>query len=267
MYAPALRPAPSLLSALSTSPAADRVAAALSARVWRASELGTAIAPVFPSGWPELDAQLPGGGWPCQSLTEILLPHTATCEWRLTGPALHAIAAEAGTVLLVGPPAPPHVPGLLHAGLNARQLVWIQAQTMAERLWATEQLIRANTAAAVLAWVPQALPEHIRRLQINALHCDALVCLFRPAEAGNQPSAAPLRVRAQPGSGWNLQVRILKRRGAPHEGVLHLPAIPGGLAGVLPPRLRKPRLALPSIEVSHAMGRTATRTGTLSLVH
>ncbi|MBC7939598.1 MAG: hypothetical protein H7Z19_07490, partial [Chitinophagaceae bacterium] len=30
---------------------------------------------VLSSGWPDLDAALPGGGWPARALTELLLPH------------------------------------------------------------------------------------------------------------------------------------------------------------------------------------------------
>ena len=269
MNAPAANGSPTPAAPLppsSLQPAA-RVAAALSASVWRASELGTAPAPVRSSGWPELDAQLPGGGWPCQALTEILLPRTGSCEWRLTGHALGSLATQEKAIVLIGPPASPHVPGLMHAGLDARHLVWIQAESMAERLWAAEQLIRANAAAAVLAWLPQARPEHIRRLQISALRCEGLVFLFRPEAACQQASAAPLRLRVQPGPDWSLQTHILKRRGALHEEAIFLPAIPGGLADVLPPRLRKPGLVRPASvpEVSHAVGRTAFRP--VSVVH
>lgn len=251
----------------SSRPSADRLAAALSASVWRASELGTAPAPVRASGWAELDAELPGGGWPCQALTEILLPCTASCEWRLTGPALRTVAANHGPIVLIGPPVPPHVPGLMHAGVGARDLVWIQAEKVAERLWAAEQLIRANAAAAVLAWVPQARPEQIRRLQISALRCEGLVFVFRPDSACQQASAAPLRLRVAPRAGWALEVQILKRRGALHEDAILLPSVPGGLAEVLPPRLLQPGLPLPvpAVEVSHVVGRAAVRS--VSVVH
>jgi protein ImuA len=46
-----------------------------------------------------------------------------------------------------------------------------------ERLWATEQILQAGPVGAVLAWLPQARPEQIRRLQIHAQSCDAPVFL------------------------------------------------------------------------------------------
>ena len=49
-----------------------------------------------------------------------------------------------------GPPKRPLLPGLRHAGLDAHQLVWVQVETPAERLWPPKQLINAN------AWAPWA---------------------------------------------------------------------------------------------------------------
>jgi protein ImuA len=43
------------------------------------------------SGFTLLDSQLPGGGWPTHSLTELLMPQAALCEWRLLGPALPSL--------------------------------------------------------------------------------------------------------------------------------------------------------------------------------
>lgn len=40
--------------------------------VWRGNELSHRATGVRPSGWAELDAELPGGGWPLQSVTEVL---------------------------------------------------------------------------------------------------------------------------------------------------------------------------------------------------
>lgn len=48
-----------------------------------------------------------------------------------------------------------------------------------------------------MAWLPQARPEQIRRLQIHAQSCDAPVFLLRPITALNDASPAPLRVTVQ----------------------------------------------------------------------
>ena len=56
-------------------------------------------------------------------------------------------------VVLIGPPQPPHPPGLRHEGLAPRQLVWLQAASPAERLWSADQLVKAHTGALLVAWL------------------------------------------------------------------------------------------------------------------
>lgn len=210
------------------------------AAVWRGAELGSPVTEVVRTGWDSLDAELPGGGWPCRSVTEVLQPQPSVCEWRLLAPALRAIVAAGQAVVVVGPPKTPHLAGLRHAGLSDKQLVWVKAETPAHRLWTTEQLIKSNSMGAILAWLPQARPEQLRRLQVCAQACEGPVILFRPEAAQHEASAAPLRVVATFGVDWELRVHILKRKGPAHEGELHLPSVPGGLEAVMTPRLRLP---------------------------
>ena len=96
---------------------------------------------------------------------------------------------------------------------------------------------------AVLAWLPDARPEQVRRLQVHALGSDAPTFLMRPERAGQQSSAAPLRVAVRPGDGWGLDVHLLKRRGPTHEGWLALPALPAAVEPLLTAAKRKPRPA------------------------
>jgi protein ImuA len=213
---------------------------AVEAVIWRGDELGHTASKVSPSGWAELDAELPGGGWPLQSVTEVLTAQPSVLEWRLLGPALRPVVAAGGQVVVIGPPRHPHLPGLLHEGLNERQLVWVQAELPAERLWVTEQLIKANAAGTIVSWLPQARQEQLRRLQVCAQACEGLVFLCRPQAARHDASAAPLRVHASVGPDWELKVNVFKRRGPVHDRTLVLPSVPGGLASVLTPRLRQP---------------------------
>jgi protein ImuA len=227
--------------------------------VWRGSELGSEVVETVATGWPELDAQLPGGGWPRRSVSEILAPQPGVLEWRMLGGALAQAVAAGGQVILVGPPKHPHLPGLVHVGLNARQLVWIRAETPAERLWVTEQMIKSDAAGAIVAWLPQARQEQIRRLQVCALACGAPVFLCRPEAARHESSAAPLRVHATYALDWELQVEVFKRRGPSLDAPLRLASIPGGLAAVLTPRLRKPSQLARRTETLDAVGSPAPR--------
>ncbi len=258
-----------MLSPLPKRPEAQ-LDARLQAQVWRASSLGGSHAaqqpPAVSSGFAALDAELPGGGWPLQSLSEILCDSVATLEWRLLAPALRLLLSEApgtapgaaprgsrrspsharltrGTpnaqqpLLLINPPLSPHLPGLQRCGLPPQDLIWIAPPTPAQQLWALEQALKANASAAILAWLPQARPEQIRRLQSCAQAMRAPVFLFRPLAMAGQSSAAPLRVRLNTGSDWTLRLNILKRRGPLHEGELQLPALPADLHQVLTPQM------------------------------
>ena len=196
-----------------------RLPPSVEAAVWRGDELGHAATKVSSSGWTALDAELPGGGWPLQSVTEVLA-------------ALRSMTANGGQVVVVGPPRHPHVPGLMHEGLDERQLVWIQAELPAERLWVTEQLIRSNATGAIVSWLPQARQEQLRRLQVCAQACEGLVFLCRPEAARHEASAAPLRVHASVGLDWELKVHVFKRRGPVHDGTLVLPSIPAALDNI-----------------------------------
>lgn len=235
------------------------------AALWRGDQIGRPIEGAVPTGFDALDAVLPGGGWPCRSLTELLQMQPAVAEWRLLAPAMRALVAQGKQIVIVGPPRMPHLPGLQGQGIDERHLVWIRAEAPLERLWVTEQLLRANAAGMVLAWLPQARQEQVRRLQVCSQNCDAPVVLCRPIDVAFEPSAAPLRVELRLGLDWELRVHVRKRKGAPLEDELLLPSVPASLDAILPPRVRRPsaliaaRLARESQEYFNALGRPAPR--------
>ena len=239
----------------------------IEAALWRGDQLGSPVTSVVASGFAALDAELPGAGWPCHSLTEILQPQPTVAEWRLLAPAMRRVVAGGGNVVVVGPPKSPHLPGLKYAGLDERHLVWIQAEAPAERLWVTEQLIKTNAAGLLVSWLPQARQEQIRRLQVCAQACDGPVFLCRPAAAEHEPSAAPLRVQLRFAPDWELHVHLLKRKGPTHEGDVVIASVPGGLEAILTPRLRRPSHLIASRRVAdelreghaHVVGSTAPR--------
>ncbi|HSV45885.1 MAG TPA: translesion DNA synthesis-associated protein ImuA [Ramlibacter sp.] len=233
--------------------------APVEAALWRADQLADAVVEVVPTGFAELDAELPGGGWPCRSITDLLQAQPAVLEWRLLAPALRVVVAKGQSVIVVSPPRDPHLPGLRHAGLDERHLVWIKADAPAQRLWCTEQLIKSGAYGALLAWLPQARPEQIRRLQVCAQASEGPVFLIRPAAAKQEASAAPLRIAATIGADWELRVQIVKRRGPVHEGTLVLPSIPGGLAAVLTPRNARPSRLISEVPAD-VVGGTASST-------
>jgi protein ImuA len=218
--------------------------------LWRTHRLSS-HAPrgsVTATGFPTLDTELPGAGWPHRVLTEVLLPHPGLGELRLLVPALSRIAGTGDAtqsigrcVMLFDPPAALCGWALAQLGVNAQQLLVVYGREgargaaqlrrllpSADLLWALEQALKSGHVGAVLAWLPQRLKaDALRRLQLAAQAHDGPVFLFREVDARLKPSAAPLRLLLQGAGIDRLSVRVLKRRGPPlaQPVVLALPPV------------------------------------------
>ncbi len=238
--------------------------------VWRASELPTAEHSAWPTGFGALDACLPGGGWPCGALTEVLQATGQHLEWQLLGPALASKFRPAqlphgggSAWVVVGPPHVPLVSAMQARGLNVANMVCVDVADPAQRLWACEQALLTPSVGAVLAWLPHAPPGALRRLQHAASRGGHLLWLFRPDSAASQASPAVLRVRvaATHALGW-LGVTLLKRRGPPLPDTLLLPSPDEGLhatlAGARWRQAQRRQAPVPSRAQPHALAGTET---------
>ncbi len=250
--APSSLPPPTQNALVAPSGAAEALPAGVEAALWRGDQLGSAVAEVQSSGFASLDAVLPGGGWPCGALTEVLVPQFSIVEFRLLCPVLAALTRAGRSVVLVGPMLAPHPAGLRHDGVDERHLVWVDVDTPRDRLWSTEQIVKAGSAGAIVAWLPLVRAEQVRRLQVLAGTCKGPVFLCRPASAARDSSAAPLRVVVRTETDWRISVEVFKRRGVPLEEQLLLPSMPGGLNTIMTPRLRYPSRLVPQ-GPSHAV--------------
>jgi protein ImuA len=182
--------------------------------VRRGAELGGVAAPGVPSGFPALDAELPGGGWPAGTLTEILPRHQGIGELRLLGTALAHLARAGRCLAWIAPPHLPYAPALAAAGIDLERLLIVRTGSARETLWATEQALRAGVCGAVLAWPDAPRYPDLRRLQVAAEASPGLAILFRAPRAAREASPAPLRLLLGTADG-GLAVHIVKRRGAP----------------------------------------------------
>ena len=118
----------------------------------------------------------------------------------------------------------------------------------ASRLWATEQVLRCADVDAVLAWLPQARGEQLRRLHMAAAEHQKLLFVMRPENTRAQASPAVLRLLVQPRAGRlmdGLEIDILKRRGPPLQEPLQVQA-------------RSQRLGV-MLAAGHALDRAAAR--------
>lgn len=221
------------------------------AGVWRAGELASSAQRTLDTGYPALNAALPGGGWPVGALTELLQRRPGLGEWGLLAPALASLGGrqgqrapsflhqhaspmgmpasmQTGRTVLVGSPHPPLGPALAARSVAPGSWLRVQASTLSERLWSAEQALRCAEVAAVLLWLPHAPAAHLRRLHLAAQTHGKLLFVFRAEDAWQHASPAPLRLRlawaeplavaapaAQGGAAPALQVQVLKRRGPP----------------------------------------------------
>ncbi|GAB3776695.1 translesion DNA synthesis-associated protein ImuA [Ramlibacter monticola] len=231
-------------------------------QVWRGRELAQAQERTLATGHAALDAQLPGGGWPLGSLVEVLQEEQQQHVWQLLGPALaQAMQARGEPAVLVDAPYQPFGPSLRALGIVPERLLCVRADKPAARLWAAEQSLRCADVCAVLAWLPQARSEDLRRLHLCAQASEKLLVVFRPVPARNHASPARLRLLVQ--GAEELQVRILKRRGPPLLQPLALQAQPARLSALLAARKsrRQPEPVTVSRSGSHVLDRTATLAG------
>ena len=206
--------------------ASARAVASLGAALWQAGELAALRAPTAPTGWPALDAELPGGGWPLAGLSELLLAAPASGELSLLAPWLRALAGRelgAQQLLWVAPPADPCVAALQALALPLDRLVCVRPASLADAAWAAEQALRAGSCAAVLWWTvgPTATPT-LRRLHLAGQAGATPLVALRPAASRGSSSPAPLRLACLPCAGRRLAVEVFKRRGPPMAAPLFI---------------------------------------------
>ena len=185
-------------------------------QVWK-GRAAPVVAPAQPTGWPELDAVLPAGGWPDGALSEILLPADGVGELRLLMPTLARLTQTGRPVLLVAPPYAPCVAGWRARGVDMAQVEIVSVVHERQVPWAAEQSLRAGCCSAVLLWPKQADERQLRRLQVAADSGRSLAFVFRDRRHAEQASPAALRIEIETSPA---QLRVRKCRGGP------VPAMP-----------------------------------------
>lgn len=201
--------------------------------VWQANQLGHAPSRTVSTGFAALDAELPDGGWPHSTLTELLLQKHGIGEMRLLRPALAALA-RTRRVALLAPPFTPHIATWSGWDIDAEQLLLLNATRTSDALWAAEQVLLNGSCGAAILWQKDVKPEALRRLQLAAQASDTVFWLVRPATAQHNPSPSPLRLLLQAASA-GVEVHVVKRRGPLHEGTVFVQLLEGEI-GDLDPR-------------------------------
>ena len=202
--------------------------------VWRGRS--RAAIPTLSTGFPALDAGLPGGGWPRHGLIEILTPQPGVGELYLLLPALVALSRlnPARWCTWVSPPHEPFAPALEAHGvaldrmLIVRDLPGPRAPLPRRRggvhmpAWALEQALKSGAASLAMAWLPRASPRAVRRLQLAAEQGRALGVLYRSQKCASEASPAMLRLLLEPrvrAGRQGARVSLIKSRGGSREPI------------------------------------------------
>src|SRR5690625_1140809 len=77
--------------------------------LWRGTQLAHAYEKTVPTGYPALNSELPGQGWPTGTLIELMPERPGVGEIQLLKPALLQLQAE-GRIMVLNPP---HTPSAL----------------------------------------------------------------------------------------------------------------------------------------------------------
>ena len=173
------------------------------------------------TGYPALDAGLPGGGWPRHGLVEVLTPRAGVGELYLLLPALAALsrAVPARWCAWVSPPHEPFAPALATHGVAVDRMLVVRTHLP---LWAHEQALKSGACEAAFAWLPRASPKAIRRLQLAAEQGRALGVLYRSLRFADVPSPAMLRLVLEPRTGdvaHGARITLMKSRGGSREPI------------------------------------------------
>ena len=183
--------------------------------VWRGGELEHVVHVTVPTGHRLLDRELPGGGWPVGTLSEVLHDGSGLGEISFLCGALARASEGERMIAWVNPPHLPYAPALAQSGLALERCLVVRPMNREDALWSSEQAIRSGACGAVLCWLGESIEYPVlRRLQMAAEAGRSMAVLFRSTAAERLSTPAHLRVTLARANGV-LEVRIPKRRGPP----------------------------------------------------
>lgn len=183
-------------------------------KVWCAQQHQVPQTRTLSSGYPELDRQLPGGGWQAGQICEIYHPTPGSGELSVIAPALATLSQQPRWLLWVAPPAIPYAPALEQAGIDSERVLMVHPRTYQEAVWSIEEALKSGHCSAVLGWLSQWDKQHIRRLQIACQDSNSHCWLWPGRTPDMSGSPAPIRLQVRRNSSTSLELEFLKCRGS-----------------------------------------------------
>ncbi len=175
------------------------------------------------TGFADLNALLPTGGWPLRAVIEFNVAAWGSGELQLLLPVMARLTRDRIRVAMVAPPYRPYAPALVQAGIYLPYLVIVEAaqnesqnkgrknnqNTCKDIWWSAEKLLRHPDCGLVLVWSGLPHPAQIRRLQLAADAANNIGVVFRCGRPVDTPVALRLKVsRCADG----IQVALTKSR-------------------------------------------------------
>jgi hypothetical protein len=173
------------------------------------------------SGWPALDALLPGQGFLRGSLIEWLSEQPGSGAGSLALTTAREASRQGGTIVVLDQEGWFYPPAAAAWGIDLQRLIWLRPPDEAGALWAFDQALRCPAVAAVWARLPRLEGRWFRRFQLAAESSGNLGLLLRPAQVRGQPSWAEIQLGVSPQpspAGWRWRVELLRCRGRGHLG-------------------------------------------------
>lgn len=231
-----------------------------SQKIWHAQALAREACMGIPTGFPDLDRVLPYKGWPKAQLIELLDSDSANSVVGNSGicsllmPAICQQLAHKEQLVLINPGFEPNLPAWFQSVDRCSQVLRVdvdisRGRAQARACWAMEQALHCADIAMVIAWLPLANVDSLRRLQVAASKSQALVFVIRNSQASQQGSAAPLRLSLERIDPLNSCLRLLKCRGATSDVAINIPILSPELRALLQaPRRRSYQSSVSTIK-------------------
>jgi len=147
------------------------------------------------TGFSDLDAILPDGGWPPNDLVEMITTRFGTKGLQLLLPLMKAIIDKGKWVLWIAPPYIPYAPLLVSAGIDISRVKAVQPEsTCVAALSSIENGLKDDACGMVIAWLDWLPNSVVRRIQCATKLGNKLGVLFRQHENKNSPAMLRLQL-------------------------------------------------------------------------
>ena len=155
----------------------------------------------FTTGLAALDGLLPGGGFACGAVHEILSAPSAGVPLVFAALlARSAINVVGGVVAWLDPRRETYPPALADLGVPLERSYMLRGRKVADQVWSVVECCRSEGVGAVVADLPRLSKVEARRLQLAAERGGGIGLLLRPFGSAHYAAATRWVVRPTRGS-------------------------------------------------------------------